>query len=175
MIAFVLLAQLAASTPAVTPRAQPAPTTVQKPPVVWGQTTPVPGSSSLSGFAKGKKINPKALAQPIALARVDDEAPPSTDPATAAASAASGSDAEELWRGRAEKLKQKILEAREAAEEEKAKSQLPTPSLHDPQLAMLRDAAAESQHKKIAKLEKELARLAEDCRKTAGCQPGWVR
>jgi hypothetical protein len=174
MIAFVLLAQLAASTPAVTPRAQPVPTTVQKPPAVWGQTTPVPGSSSLSGFAKGKKINPKALAQPIALARVDDEAP-STNPATTTAPAASGSDAEDLWRGRAEKLKQKILDAREAAEEEKANSQLPTPSMHDPQLAMLRDAAAASQHKKIAKLEKELAQLAEDCRKTAGCQPGWVR
>lgn len=42
-------------------------------------------------------------------------------------------------------------------------------------LLAIRDAALAAPRAKVNELRRELARLPEECRTTAGCQPGWVR
>ncbi|MCC6133547.1 MAG: hypothetical protein IT186_26745 [Acidobacteria bacterium] len=170
MVTLILLAQIATATPAPRPAAVASPSPAVRPrPVVA-----VPrGGTSLSDIARGRKIDPKAFATPPA--RAEEGTTTANAGASTSSSLESMSEDERLWRGKAEKIHREIAEARSEAEEEKSRTMLPTPGMRDPQLELLRDAAAEKELRKIEKLEKQLARLTEECRKTPGCQPGWVR
>lgn len=170
----LVLAQATAATPAPspvsTPAASPAPAKLSG---GFGQKPAAPGKARV--VLTDHTLAPRSKAGTFSVA--------GTRGAPAAAPTAEKGDSpeqnqEDGWRTRVSGLREKLaqaqkkLDAADAANTVVAWGELG----HDYYVLMaMRNAALAPYRAKVAELTNELAGLPEECRKTIGCQPGWLR
>lgn len=87
-------------------------------------------------------------------------------------------DEESSWRSRASNLRSALARAEadlDAVDKANTVVSFGTPGLEYDTLMAIRNSALAPYRARVAELRRELSSLPEDCRRTPGCQPGWVR
>lgn len=153
---------LALAVPAATPTAAP-------------QSTGPGGLSSYAGSVKVDRSKADALfRQDAAVAPAPQPGATSNDPKTGAPSSSSATPQsnEWVWRRQAADLRAQLESARtERTRAERALVQTSTSGT----AARQRELLLTRYQDRINRIQASLDALAEQCRTTTGCQPGWVR
>lgn len=169
----LLAALLLAAAPTATPRpvVQPTPHTISR-----------PEQSGLAGAAKGRKLNrsvsfeqgsvPEVTPVPRGTPKAGASPIPTLEPSDVIAD-------EKRWRDRKAKLEAAVAKAQKEYDEASALNTVSTtgdPNSPEYQ-AMLaaRNAGLTPYRMKLDDATRELRALPEECRRTPGCQPGWIR
>lgn len=168
----LVLAQTATATPTPTPAAlsggfgqKPASSSSPKKSkvVITDETIASPGRGGTLSVAGSR------AAVPVGSPASGAAAPPAAPLA---------SDEETIWRGRATSLRASFA----AAEGDLARAEVANPIVLAGRGgymyevgASARNAALSPYRVRLMQLRSELAGLPEECRRTSGCQPGWVR
>ena len=170
----LVLAQAAAAMPAPapvsTPAATPAPTKLSG---GFGQKAAAPGKDRV--VLTDRSLAPRSMAGTFSGAGTRGS--PAAGP-TAGRDAPPEKSQEENWTTRVSGLREKLAQARkelDAADAANTVVAFGEPGSDYHILMAMRNAALAPYRAKVSELANELAGLPEECRKTIGCQPGWIR
>lgn len=178
-IAVLLLALGAAGAPAPTPRPTPRPTPASSPTAkaVLSRGAPAAQPSDLSSVARRVKVD-RGKAETLFRQDGVAPAPPSGTAGRTPAAAEAGRPAptasaeESSWRSRAASLRRALEEARE--EKARTERNLP-PGATSSEGTAQRNTLLYRYQVRIDEAQAALDALADECRQSADCQPGWVR
>lgn len=174
LLTLVLLAQTATAIPAPAP--PPAPAKLSG---GFGQKAVAPGKARVTltdqnvaqpgqGSGRGTfSVTGARAAAPAAPAGPEAGGPPLP-----------GDDVETVWKERIARLRAALAEAQaelDAADRANTVVAHGTPGRTYYLLMAIRDSALAPYRAKVASIRREMDGLPEECRKTPGCQPGWLR
>lgn len=174
LLALVLLAQTTAATPA------PSPT----PPVAVAPATKLGGGFGQKAGAPPKTrvvITDDTMAAEKRGGSFSVSGQPAGTPSPGAKGAPAphpASDEESSWKSRVSNLRSALTRAEadlDAADKANTVVSFGTPGHDYETLMAIRNAALVPYRTKVSELQRELDLLPEECRKSPGCQPGWVR
>jgi hypothetical protein len=168
---FLVLAQVAVATPLPTPSRPPAPLSGG-----FGQKAPSSGKAKV--VITDGTLAPTGRGGTMSVSGTRSAPPVGTPAAGTAAAPTAATDDEASWRGRATSLRASLA----AAEDDLGRAEAMNPVIMGGRPgymvevgASARNAALSPYRVRLMQLRGELAGLPEECRRTSGCQPGWVR